>query len=106
MDQLTLIDSVAAYKKAINDRCCIMFTATWCPDCAYTKTYIGEIVKENPGFKFYYIDRDQLLDLCIELEIMGIPSFITYDHGKETGRFVSKLRKTKQEVQSFLDSVR
>lgn len=106
MDKLTLIDSVEAYQKAILHKCCIMFTATWCPDCTYTKTYIGDVVDENPEFKFYYIDRDQLLDLCIELEIMGIPSFITYDQGKETGRFVSKLRKTKKEVQDFLDSVK
>lgn len=106
MDHLTKISSVEEYKAAILNKACIMFSASWCPDCTYTKTYIADVVDNNPDFKFYYIDRDELLDLCIELEILGIPSFITYDNGKETGRFVSKLRKTQKEVQDFLDSVK
>ena len=46
-----------------------------------------------------------MLDLCIELKILGIPSFVAYDKGEELGRFVSKLRKTEEEVQSFIDSI-
>ena len=52
-----------------------------------------------------YINRDDMLDLCIELKILGIPSFIAYDKGQELGRLVSKLRKTEEEVQSFIDSI-
>ena len=44
---------------------------------------------------FYYIDRDEMIDLCIDLEIMGIPSFIAYKDGKEVARLVNKLRKHK-----------
>ena len=46
-----------------------------------------------------------MLDLCIELNILGIPSFIAYGKGQELGRLVSKLRKTEEEVQSFIDSI-
>lgn len=106
MDHLTKINSVEEYAEAIKQKSCIMFSATWCPDCTYTKMYIADVVEKNPEFTFYLVDRDELLDLCIELGILGIPSFITYEDGKETGRFVSKLRKTQEEVQHFLDSVK
>jgi len=41
----------------------------------------------------------------IELDILGIPSFVAFDQGKEIGRFVSKLRKTKEEIIDFIDSL-
>lgn len=74
----------------------MVFSTTWCPDCHFLKTFIDELVTENPDWKFYYIDRDQMVDLCIDLEIMGIPSFIAYKEGKEVARLVNKLRKTKR----------
>ena len=43
-----------------------------------------------------------MIDLCVDLEILGIPSFIAYDKGEELSRFVSKLRKTKPEIISML----
>ena len=46
-----------------------------------------------------------MIDLCKELDIMGIPSFVAFENGKETGRFVSKLRKTKEEIEQFIDSL-
>ena len=46
-----------------------------------------------------------MIDLCKDLDIMGIPSFIGYDNGKETGRFVSKLRKTKDQIEAFIESL-
>lgn len=52
------------------------------------------------------MDRDENLDLAIEQEILGIPSLLTFQNGKETGRFVSKLRKTPEEIQEFLNKVK
>lgn len=69
------------------------------------ETYIEHVVENNPAYQFYYVNRDDMLDLCIELNILGIPSFIAYDNGQELGRLVSKLRKTEEEVQSFIDSI-
>ena len=105
MDKLIEILSVEDYQKAIENKSIIVFSTSWCPDCHFMKTYIGDVVYQNPEYKFYYIDRDRLIDLCIHLEILGIPSFVAYDQGKEIGRFVSKLRKTQAEVQSFIDGL-
>ena len=52
---------------------------------------------------FIEIDRDDLPDLCSELNILGIPSFIAFREGKELIRFVSKLRKSREEIEQFLD---
>lgn len=53
--------------------------------------------------EFIHIDRDDLPDLCSELNILGIPSFIAFREGQELIRFVSKLRKTRDEIEQFLD---
>ncbi|MCD7949377.1 MAG: thioredoxin family protein [Erysipelotrichaceae bacterium] len=105
MDKLIKITNVDDYNKAILGKTIIVFSTTWCPDCHFLKTFIGEIVDENKDWTFYYIDRDELVDLCIDLEILGIPSLIAYKNGQEVSRLVNKLRKTKAEVQAFIDGI-
>ena len=105
MDNLIKISDLKSYKKAIQGHSMIVFSTTWCPDCHFLKTFIDDIVQDNPKWVFYYIDRDEMVDLCIELEIMGIPSFIAYDNGKEVSRLVNKLRKTQEEIQAFIDAI-
>ena len=71
----------------------------------FKKHLLIDLVKDNAEWTFYYIDRDEMIDLCIDLEIMGIPSFIAYKDGKEVARLVNKLRKTQADVQAFIDSI-
>lgn len=105
MNNLETINSIEDYNKAILNRSILVFSTTWCPDCHFLKTFIDQLVMDNPKWKFYYIDRDVMSDLCIELEIMGIPSFIVYNEGKELSRLVNKLRKTQKDIQAFIDAV-
>ena len=105
MDKLKQIHSLDDYKEAILGHSMLVFSAAWCPDCHFLKTFIDDLVDANPDWVFYYMDRDELTDLCIDLEIMGIPSFVAYDNGKEVGRLVNKLRKTQAEIQSFIESL-
>lgn len=105
MDKLIEINSIDSYQNAIKNRAIILFTASWCPDCMFIKPFIGEIVDKYHEYTFYCINRDNLMDLCQELDILGIPSFVAYDEAKEIGRFVSKLRKTKEEIEAFIDSL-
>lgn len=106
MDTLIKITSLEEFEKAaLNDCAMMVFSTTWCPDCHFLKTYINDLVESNKQWTFYYIDRDDLVDLCIELEIMGIPSFVAYKKGEEVARLVNKLRKTQEEVQNFIDSI-
>lgn len=88
-----------------NERVVFKFTADWCPDCHFIDPFMGEIEEQFTGFQFVSVDRDKFIDLCVELDILGIPSFVAFDHGKEIGRFVSKNRKTREEIESFLQSI-
>lgn len=106
MDQLDKITSLEAYEQAIQGHSMLVFSTTWCPDCHFLKTFIDDLVSNNADWHFYYIDRDEMVDLCIDLEIMGIPSFIAYDKGQEVGRLVNKLRKTQEEIQTFIDELK
>ena len=64
----------------------MMFTAFWCPDCMYIKPFLPEIEEQFSDLQFYSLNRDQ----C-------------FKDGKEISRFVSTLRKTKEEIEAFLN---
>lgn len=81
---------------------CILFTANWCPDCIAIRPFMPKIEKEFSDITFYKADRDKFIDLCQELNILGIPSFVCFEHGREISRFVSKFSKTEAEIQAFL----
>lgn len=81
-----------------------VFKTTWCKDCHFIDPFMPDLEQKYSGVvKFVEIDRDDLPDLCSELNILGIPSFIAFKSGKELIRFVSKLRKTRDEIEQFVD---
>lgn len=97
------LSSVEQYNElAASESVVFMFTAEWCPDCRIIDPLLPEIEESHPEFVFVSVDRDEFIDLCIEKDIYGIPSFLAYTNGVEAGRFVSKDRKTKQEIENFL----
>lgn len=105
MNNLIEIKTLEDYNQAILGQSMMVFSTTWCPDCHFLKTFIDDLVNKNKKWSFYYIDRDHMVDLCIDLEIMGIPSFVAYKDGQEVGRLVNKMRKTQDEIQSFIDGI-
>jgi thioredoxin-like negative regulator of GroEL len=97
-----------AFREAIanNKPTVVVFKTTWCKDCHYIEPFMPDIEQAYADrLNLYEIDRDDMEELCSELNILGIPSFIGFKGGKELGRFVSKLRKTREEIESFLDGV-
>ena len=89
-----------------NGKVVLFFTADCCPDCRFIKPAMPEIEQDFSDYTFYEVDRDENIDLAAELNVFGIPSFIVYDNGKEIGRFVNKDRKTKQQVEDFLNNLK
>ena len=71
------------------------FTAGWCGDCRFIKPQMPEIENDFSDWQFIEVDRDKYIDVAAEWNIFG----------KELGRLVNKDRKTKQEIESFLESV-
>ena len=82
------------------------FTADWCPDCRFIDPFMPEVVEKFADYEFVKVNRDDFIDLCIELNVIGIPSFVAYKQGTELGRFVSKDRKTQEEIEHFIGSLK
>jgi len=81
-----------------------VFKTTWCKDCHFIEPFMPAVVEAyQDRLHFIELDRDEVPELCEELNILGIPSFIVFREGKELVRFVSKLRKTREEIEQFLD---
>ncbi|MCK1213453.1 thioredoxin family protein [Streptococcus uberis] len=80
----------------------LFFTADWCPDCQFIYPVMPEIEAENADFTFVRVNRDNFMEVAQEWNIFGIPSFVVLENGKEIGRLVNKLRKTKAEINDFL----
>ena len=83
----------------------LLFSAPWCPDCVFANMFMERVMKKYENIEFLYVNRDEFINLCEVLQVMGIPSFVAFKEGKEIGRFVSRFRKTEQEVCDFIDSL-
>ncbi|CAI6039660.1 thioredoxin family protein [Cohnella sp. JJ-181] len=92
-------ERVGAYELTV-----AVFKTTWCPDCHFINPFMPDLEASYADrLRFIEIDRDDMPDLCSELNILGIPSFIAFREGRELVRFVSKLRKSREEIEQFLD---
>lgn len=81
-----------------------VFKTTWCKDCHFIDPFMPDMERHYEGkVTFVELDRDDLPDLCSELNILGIPSFIAFRNSQELVRFVSKLRKTREEIEQFVN---
>ncbi|MBE6115004.1 MAG: thioredoxin family protein [Erysipelotrichaceae bacterium] len=105
MKHLTSLEEVSAVLNS-DGKHVFMFSAPWCGDCRYIEPFMESVMNRYPTLNFYYINRDDHIDLCQRWEIMGIPSFVGYEDHKEIGRFVSSLRKTEAQICDFLDSIK
>lgn len=103
MEKLQSVEQFEQLKK--EERIVFMFSADWCPDCRVIEPILPGVEADYPEYQFIYVDRDQFIDLCGELNVFGIPSFVAYHSGEEAGRFVSKDRKTQEEIEAFLNSL-
>jgi thiol-disulfide isomerase/thioredoxin len=83
-----------------------LFSANWCGDCRFIDPVLPEIEANFKEYTFVHVDRDEFIDLCQQLDVYGIPSFIAYENGKELGRFVSKDRKTQEEIEAFISGLK
>ncbi len=101
------LQSVEQFEQLKSDgQTIFMFSANWCGDCRFIDPVMPTIEEKYSDYRFVKVDRDKFIDLCIQLDVFGIPSFIAYKNGEEVGRFVSKDRKTQAEVESFIDGLK
>lgn len=82
-----------------------LFSADWCPDCRVIEPFLPELEEKYSEWTFVYVDRDQFIHICAENDVFGIPSFLAFKNGQEVGRFVSKDRKTQEQIEEFITNL-
>lgn len=103
MENLQSIEQFEQLKNG--ERTIFVFSADWCKDCRFIDPFMPEVVAKYPQYTFIKVDRDEFIDLCAQLDIFGIPSFLAFYNGEEIGRFVSKDQKTQDEIEAFINQL-
>lgn len=82
-----------------------VFKADWCSDCKFIDPFMPELEQNyKDQLTLVEVDVDAVGDVSQEQNILGIPSFVAYTDGRELVRFVSKLRKSREEIENFLNN--
>lgn len=84
----------------------VYFGADWCRECQYIRPKLPTIEYEFSQYRFIKVDRDENIQLCLELNVRGLPSFIAYREGQEIGRFVNGNLKTQPEIENWIRSLK
>jgi len=106
MNPMESITSKPAFDVAIQSpRLTIaVFKADWCGDCKYIDPFMPEVEEKYAReLTLIEVDVDQVGTVSEEQNILGIPSFVAYTDGRELVRYVNKLRKSREEIEQFLD---
>lgn len=84
----------------------VYFGADWCREWQYIRPKLPTIEHEFSQYRFIKVDRDENIQLCLELNVRGLPSFIAYREGQEIGRFVNGNLKTQPEIENWIRSLK
>jgi thioredoxin 1 len=78
-----------SYNSFINSSgtCVVMMGASWCLPCRSAKPKV-EIMSDKTGVSTAYLDVDDAQNLAQSLKVMGVPTFIKFENGKEVTRLV------------------
>jgi len=77
----------------------VMFWGSWCPVCKQAEVLLEQIEKEV-GTKIYRINVDKDLKMAVKYSVMGTPSFLVFENGKEIKRVVGS--QSKEQIMNLL----
>ena len=71
----------------------IKFGAEWCGHCKNMVPAIEELSNEHADIQFYEVDCDEQMDICRELKVMSLPTFIIMKNGEEVKKLIGEQPK-------------
>ncbi|ASE59122.1 MULTISPECIES: thioredoxin family protein [Staphylococcus] len=99
------LESEQQFENLKNEQTVFLFTADWCPDCKVIEPDLPQLEAKYTNYKFISVDRDKFIDICINYDIMGIPSFLVFRDGNQIGSYIGKERKSIEQIDQFLASL-
>ncbi|MDW4519904.1 thioredoxin family protein [Staphylococcus saprophyticus] len=99
------LESEQQFENLKNEQTVFLFTADWCPDCKVIEPDLPQLEAKYTNYKFISVDRDKFIDICINHDIMGIPSFLVFRDGNQIGSYIGKERKSIEQIDQFLASL-
>ncbi|MDN4594345.1 thioredoxin family protein [Polycladomyces subterraneus] len=100
LNQQSFAQFIASGKKVVE------FNAGWCVDCKRVAPFLPEIEKKfSSNFQFGEIDVDESRSIAEQYNVRGIPTFIVFEDGRETGRLPSREAKTQEQIETFLEQM-
>jgi len=79
----------------------VEFWGSWCPPCKMMAPILEELDREYNGrIKIKKINTDRNPKATEKYEIMGVPTFIVFQNGKEISRLVAA--QTKDRLKAFI----
>ncbi|GIP59963.1 MULTISPECIES: thioredoxin family protein [Paenibacillus] len=106
MVQVKQVASAAEFNVSIQSSNLVVavFKADWCGDCKFIDPFMPEVEEKYADrLTLIEVDVDKVGEVSQEQNILGIPSFVAYADGRELVRFVNKLRKSREEIEDFLN---
>lgn len=69
--------------------------AQWCGPCRAMLPILDELQAElGDRLRIVKVDVDEQTDLAVQLQVMGVPTFMVYRHGREVWRQAGAMTKT------------
>lgn len=99
------LESEQQFENLKNEQTVFLFTADWCQDCKIIEPELPQLEAKYTNYKFIAVDRDKFIDICVDYDIMGIPSFLVFRDGTQIGSYIGKERKSIEQIDQFLASL-
>ncbi len=87
------IKSNESFKSVINSDTPVIvkFEAGMVPDCRAMDLWIDPIVEQYNDYQWYTVNRDELEDVVVENEVMGIPSLLVFKNSNKVDTFIQQM---------------
>jgi thioredoxin 1 len=70
------------------------FWAAWCPPCRAMSPILAELAADRDDLKVVSVDVDSEQELAVKYGVLGMPTFMLFDHGAPIANLVgSRPRK-------------